>query len=213
MKYLFIVIITALSLTSCGLINQEENVTKNPINETIGSWVITNTGWTWWVIKKEENKEFRELISWLEKAESANTFIKEYTKIQEEFWKYLKDNPTKGNVLEHANIDRIVPYIHICKSTVSGDDALVRTALKEYVWVIPPIWTGWTTIIDSFFEGRAGLKETYEQILLSQDSLPGYFNQLILSRKEKLWSSSEDTCMEDIKKYEKEFFSREVNEN
>ena len=154
--------------------------------------------------------QFKDIVTTLEITKNYNEFSKEYSlsssKIDEWIsqwsWSYIFD---------HTIVDKLIPYIYVCKLTLSGDDSIVRSLFSRYNTVIPPITdkdpTNKINSIEQFMSSKISLSKLYDILLSPQVILPQYYLDLISKRRATYWKTSPDDCNDLILKYEDIFFS------
>ena len=89
-------------------------------------------------------------------------------------------------MFDHNIVDKLIPFLYICRLTLSGDENTIRSNFTDYTTIIPPIITNSPTsqdVISQFVSKKINLTSLYSILLSSEVSLPQYYVDLITSRK------------------------------
>ncbi len=154
--------------------------------------------------------QFKDIVTKLESTKNYNEFSKEYSLSSSKIDEWI-NQWSWSYIFDHNIVDKIVPYMYICKLTLSWDESTVRSSFSRYSTIIPPITdkdpTNKANIIEQFTSSKISLSKLYDILLSPQVILPSYYIDLISKRKLTYWKISSDDCNELILKYENEFFS------
>ena len=195
--------IVIMTISSCSFWTKESTIISSSTNNNQSLSKLTGS-----VLPLEA--QFKDIVTTLENTKNYNEFSKEYSlsssKIDEWISKW-----SWSYIFEHNIVDKLIPYIYICKLTLSGDDSIVRSLFSRYITVIPPITykdpTNKINSIEQFINSKISLPKLYDVLSSPQVILPEYYKDLISNRSFTYWKISSDDCNELIVKYESTFFS------
>ncbi len=163
---------------------------------------------TWSVLPPEA--QFKDIVTALEGTKNYNEFSKAYSLSSSKIDEWISQW-SGSYIFDHNIVDKLVPYIYICRLTLSGEDSVVRSSFTRYSTIIPPITdrdpTNNVNIIEQFTSSKISLSKLYDILLSPQVILPQYYIDLLSKRRLAYWKISADDCSELIFKYEDTFFS------
>ncbi len=213
-----IIILGVALLSACTFSPQSKELSlQNPPSERSPSWL--QVGYSSWEVFSGSQEiipmpppeaQFKDLIQELEKSKNYSEFSNHYNKVSSQIDSLIL-NGSWGLIFSYEIIDNVVPYIYICKLTLSGDENIIRDSIWRYSTIIPPI-----VLINSsesndpitlFLGKKSDLAALYDLLLSDKVQLPEYYIDLIWQRKSSLWKEVNDDCQKLIMKHEKALFT------
>ncbi len=153
--------------------------------------------------------QFKDIIKILEDTKNYNEFAQKYSIISPKIDEWALQW-SGAYVFDHNIVDKLIPFLYICRFTLSGDESAIRSNFIKYATIIPPIIANNNTsqdIISQFTSTKISLDTLYTVLVSPQVSLPQYYIDLISSRKSTQWKIINDDCDRWVSQYEKTFFS------